>query len=425
MASQKIPEDDEYIQATLATLTDGEALAFVQALFHSADVNRAVLLSHLNTLIMQRQQGEVGQEGDEPEEGKAQEAAAGPAAAALLTPEQVRSVQADAVAQADAREVQALESISVAQGVVGEYLAHWLEQARARLQEGDAAAAEQLIHDVLTECRKGARKAVKDTGSHVRDVIVFQARARCDNPLHREQFLQMVAGMYKEVGELGKLVRAQILLSYQKQKFAPSLSFPSNAQLRADERVRNGLPGPRRKRHRKKNVSDTSSNDHEEGASSSGCAAASEPMYVVPWHTMAWQDSEDTPGAASSACGAAVHPSSSMQPQTRVHVEDLNMVGPRGLLPELDVPVIPGQHHQPGHTFPPLLAPQAPYNDYYDQAFQGYQAYYLQCPEHWGYNASVAAQPAQINTAYAASSSSTDAHAAQAARAKSGARPSR
>jgi len=95
-------------------------------------------------------------------------------------------------------------------------------------------------------------------------------------------------------GELDKEVRAQLLLSYHKDR---------KNQIPADRR---GGPRPRRRRQKAGEKKEASANSgttrpeehHDTGGASSSCAAAAEPMYVPvsQIHAEAWGESEETHG---------------------------------------------------------------------------------------------------------------------------------
>lgn len=293
--------DEEDAAAALATFSTSEHMMFWQMLGESASPQTAQWMrSVLAQFLAQR----------EPEENQDMMNMAS-AAAVQVPPELAERARREARADAEAKVKAAMESIMYAQQILqacgGDGIAD-LQRAMELLQADTdplaqgAAQAQQLVHQVLLSCPAGAQKAVKKADRDVRDIVMLRCRAVCCDPKDRDDFLGRAAEAYGG-GELDKEVRAQLLLSYHKDRKNQKCGFVSNNQIAADRR---GGPRPRRRRQKAGEKKEASANSgttraeehHDTGGASSSCAAAAEPMYVPvsQIHTEAWGESEETHG---------------------------------------------------------------------------------------------------------------------------------
>ena len=179
-----------------------------------------------------------------------------PATAVQVPPELAERARREARADAEAKMKAAMESIMYAQQILqacgGDGIAD-LQRAMELLQADTdplaqgAAQAQQLVRQVLSNCPAASQKAVKKADRDVRDIVMFRCRAECCDPKDREEFLARAAEAYggKELDkEEWREVRAQLLLSYHKDRKNQKCGFVSNNQIAAD---RCGGPRPRRR----------------------------------------------------------------------------------------------------------------------------------------------------------------------------------
>ena len=93
-------------------------------------------------------------------------------------------------------------------------------------------------------------KKLKNADRAARDVVIFQCRSCCEDHRSRNEFIVKLTAAYN--GQLGKEVRAQLLLAYDKtlpDVYKP-YCFESNNKVAADRR---GAPRPKRERQAKGN----------------------------------------------------------------------------------------------------------------------------------------------------------------------------
>lgn len=284
-----------------------------------------------------------------------------------MTPQELRKKAAE---QVPAMRQKAMKSMDAAQRLCGGQAGRhaWVFRNAKEAIQADtdppargAAEAQRLVHKVLKNCPDRAEKAVKKADRDIRDVVVLQCRAICEDPKDRDLFLQKATEAYKGAGgELEKEVRAQLLLAYHKDPTNQRNGFTSNNQIAAD---RKGGPRPRRRppsRGRSPNRTHTRRAARDEPPAAAAhspsrvrpmtqeatrkepplCADAPgeppSPMYVNPEHLTAARQRSLTPGDSLVR-----------RPQSRARLNDTRSpVGPTLLLVDNDEKV--HQHNPRG-----------------------------------------------------------------------------
>ncbi len=275
--------DESAAAAILATFSTSEHRLLLKWLRDKAHPeNRAWMLSVLAEFLAQRC----------PEENHDQDIA--------------ERARREARADAEAKVKPAMESIMYAQdilqccggdGIADLQIVMKLLQADTDPLAQGAAQAQQLVHRVLLNCPAGAQKAVKKVDRDVRDIVMLRCRAVCCDPKDRDDFLGRAAEAYGG-GTLDKEVRAQLLLSYHKNRKNQKCGFISNNQIAADRR---GGPRPRRRRQKATGKNNQPCDPYEQpddspdpGPGGAPCCrvdvAAPEPKYVpLPtWNPNPW-----------------------------------------------------------------------------------------------------------------------------------------
>ena len=345
--------------AVLATFSTSEYMLFLKKLAHNArPKERKWMLEMLAQFLTQRS----------PEENEdLMNAASG--AAFQVPPVLAERARREARADAEAKMKAAMESIMYAQQILqacgGDGIAD-LQRAMELLQADTdplaqgAAQAQQLVRQVLSNCPAASQKAVKKADRDVRDIVMFRCRAECCDPKDREDFLARAAEAYggKELdNEEWREVRAQLLLSYHKDRKNQKCGFVSNNQIAADRR---GGPRPRRRRQKaagKTKEASAAGSDkarpekHQDtGGASSICAAAEsadQPMYIMvqenqvqsSWETplVFYEAEEIVPGSMADNEAKDRHKSLVW----KFRQKDVNGAEPEGLNPESDEKVVP------------------------------------------------------------------------------------
>ena len=273
---------------------------------------------------------------------------------AVLTPNQMRRVATDAAA---ATCIQAVKSIdAVEMSCCGHYsndinTARQLLQARCDdtlLLTSWAASAEQIIHNILMDStnhfqgkwQRSADKALKKTGTHARDVLMWRVLAMTEDFKSRDAFLELGADAYGN--KWVEQTRNRLLLSYHKYDWNLKHGFVSNQNLATSRR--------RRKRKAQKPHPEGSTDGHQEqngDLSSPTCTAAladqeyntsfgSQPGHHQDDHSQSTYTCIDVPAAQAS-----------------------EVVGAGGLLPHMDEEAAHGPDpHKPGDTVQQQALPE-------------------------------------------------------------------
>ena len=105
-----------------------------------------------------------------------------------------------------------------------------------------AVRVQVLVDEVAHICPQAAIKSMKALRRCVRDMVMMALRDQCCDPKNRDEFLARAAEAYA-VPELDQTFRAQLLLSYHKDRKNQRLGFQSTGAIQTHRR---GGPRPRR-----------------------------------------------------------------------------------------------------------------------------------------------------------------------------------